>query len=488
MTQRTIAPSFEWNPVDIEDFYSKAEASAGTALPIPELAIVHCGADAINKVTHVITQLELSTNAPVLIVQDATPMRRAGDDLKAIVRAAIEASGRRTEVSILVPDTGLTKLITSFSVIKRVKEAIEPGQTVIALGSGCITDIVKHACFELGETNGGNIPLIAVQTANSVCAFTSRMSVLTINGVKRTVPSRMADALIMDTQVLQDAPPLYRTGGLGDVAVAAVSFADLRLAEQLGMGRWNQLAYETSSDIRDILLAGDASIGDDGPVGQEVAGKLLTVAGLALTLCGDTAPLSGYEHVTSHMLDMAAKANGRSVANHGHQCALAAVLSLLLYKHVIARFDKKVVQIGACYPDIEKVHERIDDVFSQIDPSGAAAKECARDYDQKLAKWSDNRATFKTFLGNWLAMKEELEKYLMEPAQFVDLLRKIGHPLRFEDMEIPLSRTEVRWAFQNAHLMRKRFTIGDLADLSGQFGDDVCDLIFAEFDVLTNRE
>lgn len=487
MTQRTMAPKFEWNPVDISGFYSKAETTAGRALPIPELGIVHCGANAIDTLTGVIAELEQSPKAPVLIIQDATSMQRNGEDFKKLVRNAVQTSGRSVDVMTLVPDEGSTKLITSFDVIGRVKEAIEPVQTVIALGSGCITDIVKHACFELDGANGGKIPLIAVQTANSVCAFTSRMAVLTINGVKRTIPSRMADGLIMDTQVLQDAPPLYRTGGLGDVAVAAATFADLRLAEQLGMGRWNQLAYDTSSDIRDILLAGDASIGDDGPVGQEVAGKLLTLAGLALTLCGDSAPLSGYEHVTSHMLDMAAKANGRPVANHGHQCALATVLSLLLYEHVIAKLDDGAVNIDTCYPDKDKMHRRIDTIFAQIDPTGAAAQECASDYDQKLLNWSEHREQFETFLSNWSSMKAELYEHLMPPAQFVNLLRKIGHPLRFEDMETPLNRAEVRWAFHNAHLMRKRFTIGDVAFLSGQFDDAVCDQIFAEFDELTNK-
>lgn len=162
-------------------------------------------------------------------------------------------------------------------------------------------------------------------------------------------------------------------------------------------------------------------------------------------------------------------------------------MSLLLYEHVIAKLDEGVVNIDACYPDKAKMHRRIDTVFAQIDPTGAAAQECARDYDQKLLKWSEYRGQFETFLGSWSSMKAELTKHLMPPAQFVDLLRKIGHPLRFEDMEIPLSRAEVRWAFHNAHLMRKRFTVGDLAFLSGQFGDAVCDQVFAEFDGLTNK-
>ncbi len=484
MNKDITPPAFNWDPVEISGFYAKAERTSGKPLPTPELSTVLCSDTALEQLPSVLDTLDPAGNFSVLIVQDATPMRRGKDDLKSFVLEHAEATGRRVSVLTLNDKSG-GKLTTGKPTIDRVKADIKDNHLVIALGSGCITDIVKHACFELDPTGDRKIPLIAVQTANSVCAFTSRMAVLTINGVKRTVPSRMADALIMDTQVLQDAPAIYRTGGLGDVAVAAVSFADLQLADALGMGAWNQLAYDSSADIRDILLAGDASISDGGRIGQEVAGKLLTLAGLSLTLCGDSAPLSGYEHVTSHMLDMAAKSNGRPVANHGHQCALATILSLLLYDHIIERLDAGAIDISDCYPDEADMRVTISGVFSQIDPSGDAAQECTGDYVRKLAKWRGQQSRFTQFLGNWPVEKLALQKHLMSAERYVELLQKIGHPLRFEDMQTQLSRDEVRWAFHNAHLMRKRFTIGDLAYLGGLFDDAVCDKIFERFDQLT---
>ncbi|RLA32938.1 MAG: hypothetical protein DRR15_11040 [Gammaproteobacteria bacterium] len=478
-------PRFEWDPVNIAEFYSKAETSAGRALPVPELNLVLCSRRALEQLPGVIDKLDARGIADVLIVQDNTPMQRSNVNLKHLVKRQLQATGRNVSTLTLEGAEG-QNLTTSQVKIDQVRQAIQSNPVVIALGSGCITDIAKHACFETGQMQDEVIPLIAIQTANSVCAFTSRMTVLTINGVKRTVPSRMANVLIMDTQILKDAPPIYRTGGLGDVAVAAVTFADLHLAASLGMGKWNQLAYETSSDIRNILLGQHASIADGGIIGQEVAGKLMALAGLALTLCGDSAPLSGYEHMTSHMLDMAAKSNGRAVANHGHQCALATVLSLLLYRHIIEKLDAGAININTCYPDEKTMRRKIDTVFKQIDTSGAAAAECASDYMQKLEKWRLARPLFETFLSNWEQEKTRLQKHLMSPEQFIDLLCKIGHPLRFEELEVPLGRDEVRWAFKNAHLMRKRFAIGDLAFLGGFFDETLCDQIFEEFDHLTN--
>lgn len=473
-------PAFIWDPVDMPAFYARADAHAGEQLERPELEQVLCSADALEALPALVKRFAPAQPAQVLIVQDATPMQRGDADLKAYTQALLDRAGCSVAVR-----TVQGQLSTTQAIIDEVARLIEPSHVIIALGSGCITDIVKHACFQVDQTRRTPIPLIAVQTANSVCAFTSRMAVLTVNGVKRTQPSRLANALILDTQILRDAPAHFRSGGLGDVAVGAVTFADLWLGDALDMGAWNQVAYDACEDVRSILLEGHPVLADDGLDGQAAAGKLLTIAGLALTLSGESAPLSGYEHVTSHMLDMAAKANGRRVANHGHQCALATLLSLLLYQHVIAALDQGT--ITAHVPSDDAMRARIDAAFGAIDPTGAAAQESARDYMQKLSRWRERQDVFADFLEAWPTQRALLTQHLMPVEDYAALLRQMGHPMDFSDMQTPVSRREVRWAFYNAHLMRKRFSIGDLAFFSGLFDETLRDTIFDQFDTLTQQ-
>lgn len=484
MRQFKEVPDFAWDPVALDRFYERAFATSVEPQARPELKRVVCSSDAVLTLPELIAALAPRPGAGVVIVQDATPMRRGQQDLKALVKELLVGNGWKTRVLVLRTQDG-TPLSTTGELIGQVRRSIGPEEVVVALGSGCITDIVKHACHEAEDPEGRRIPLVAVQTANSVCAFTSRMAVLTVNGVKRTVPSRLPDALVIDTQILRDAPPHFRTGGLGDISVAAVTFADLRLADRLGMGRWSYTAHDCTSDIRDILLGGHPSIADQGEVGQGVAGKLLSIAGLALTVSGETAPLSGYEHVVSHMLDMSARRSHRPVANHGHQCALATILSLLLYRHVLASLDPARIDVAKCYPCPEEMTERVSRAFADIDDTGEAAAECGRDYARKLARWVASRLKFERLLANWEEEKAGIAAHLMSPGAFVALLRSFGHPMRFDALDVPVSRAEAFWAFHNAHLMRDRFSIGDLAHLCGLFDSATARALFDEFERLT---
>ena len=64
---------------------------------------------------------------------------------------------------------------------------------VVSVGSGTMTDVAKDASMRAGD-----IPFVVVQTAVSVNAFSDDMAVLLRDGVKRTVPSRWPDVLIVD--------------------------------------------------------------------------------------------------------------------------------------------------------------------------------------------------------------------------------------------------------------------------------------------------
>jgi glycerol-1-phosphate dehydrogenase [NAD(P)+] len=73
---------------------------------------------------------------------------------------------------------------------------------VVAVGSGTITDLSKYALHQ----SGVDIPLLVVQTMLSVNAFTDGVSVLFEKGVKRTLPSRYPTALVLDLDLVREAP------------------------------------------------------------------------------------------------------------------------------------------------------------------------------------------------------------------------------------------------------------------------------------------
>ncbi len=65
--------------------------------------------------------------------------------------------------------------------------------------------------------------------------------------------------------------------------------------------------------------------------------------------------------------------------------------------------------------------------------------------------------------------------------------RMAGHPLYFEELNVPVAESQGRWAYHNAHLMRKRFSHGDLLYYLGWFDEDWTDRVFARMHELVEK-
>lgn len=461
-------------PGKLEDFYTEATTISGTDRRLA-LAEILLDPDALDAGV----EFALAGRPPgrVVLVQDATPILRAGRAVKPLVAARFAAAGCEVQ-QVVVTDPH--EVHTTPEHIATVEAALEPGDLVVALGSGTIADIAKHAVFGYEQAHpDAGIRLVVVQTANSVCAFASGLAVVTTDGVKRTVPSRLPDGLLLDTRMLADAPAEYTLGGIGDASVAAVSFADYRLVALLGLGRWEPLSWPLMLPSRQRFLGRDPVVGDRGDAGAGTLALDLAACGLAMTYAGESAPLSGLEHVTSHMLDMAADQYARPVGNHGSQCALATVLTLIAYDKLLGGVDRPDLDPDRIDPDAAQ--RLVRDTFAGIDSSGRAWRECWSDYSAKLATWRQHRGSILAFAESWSEHRADLAQYVASPAEFVAALAASGHPLRFEQIPTGLDEAQARWAFTGARLMRKRTNVADLLAFAGLWDDDFVDDVFATY-------
>lgn len=428
-----------------------------------------------------VVEVALDGRAPghTVIVQDRTQILRDGLPIKPMVRRAFVEAGCRVQIVELDED----EPHTTPHHIGAVEAVLERGTVVVALGSGTVVDVAKHAVhgFE-SRVPDAAITLISAQTANSVCAFTSGLSVVTTDGVKRTVPSRLPDILLLDTTVLAQAPEEFTFGGVGDASVAAVSFADYRLSHLLGLSGWEPQSWALMAGSRASFLSRNPVLARRDLPQAETLSYDLGCCGLAMTVAGESAPLSGLEHVTSHTLDMAAAHDGRPVGNHGSQCALAAILVLIAFEKLFERENLDRLVTDAIDDDVERA--RVEAAFGHLDRDGRAWKECWNDYSQKIQAWRTNQDAIKAFASQWSQHRDDLRQFAADPAEFVAALAATGHPLHFEDIPTGLTADRVRWAFTNARLMRKRTTVADVLAFSGQWDDEFMDGVFATYDQL----
>ena len=468
------------HPSDLESFYGQVSRISDRDRTL-DLSQIRIGEQLLDDPVAAI-RFDGVVCRRLIVVCDDTVILRNATAVKPFVVEALEEAGIDCVVVTLTARDG-HELHTTPDQIAIVRGHLTAGVPVVVLGSGTVTDVTKHAVHEFERESGERLSLTVVQTANSVCAFTSGLAVVTTDGVKRTVPSRLPDHLVLDTTLLAQAPREYTLGGIGDASVAASSIADYRLANMLEVGSWEPVAELVVADGRERLLRRDPALADPGIRGAEVLSLDLSSCGLAMTFAGESAPLSGLEHVTSHMLDLGAEHFGRAVGNHGSQCGLATALVLIAFEQLVKNVDVEALRFRSLAdgldPEVEMATVR--HTFEPIDSTGAAWRECWSDYRQKLETWTAQADAVARFQKEWPRHRAELASYLADPEEFLVALAAAGHPLSFEEVTPGIPEEQARWAFANARLMRKRISVADVLYFSGIWNDEFVDQIFERF-------
>lgn len=453
----------EYDPGEGANFWKSIEKlpgyPSGEVMPIAKMIFE---SNAIYKLPALLLEMNINPSDPLLVVMDKTPMKRKGQDLKKLVMQILSDAGWRVHPFELEPDlTG--QVHTDMPHIEEVKTAIQSRTVLIALGSGTVCDITKHAAFLYEKATGHRPVFVVFQTANSVSAYTSNMAPTFVEGVKRTLHSRYPDVLVCDLETLADAPYDMTVAGVGDLLAAFVSIPDWYLANRLGMDpTYTDFARLLMGPMDEIFMDCADKIHDKTAEGMEKLAKLIALGGLAMSLSHATTPMSGYEHVMSHILDMMAEVTHQPLAQHGSQVSLATLLAAGAYQHFLQEFIPQEVNLASCYPTSDQMHNTLTKIFLQVDPSGKVGEECWAHYRSKLDKWYTQRSTFEAFLKDWPEISKTLVAWSRKPERLLEILRAIEAPLTFAQLTPPASEEQAHFAFMSAPLMRERFTLGDM--------------------------
>ncbi len=457
-----------YDPADGVKFWEEIRTLPG--FPLQEtMPIQHMifESGALFRTTGILRSVGAHQDKPLVLVMDETPKRREGHDLKTQVLNTLKKDGWQVQICIM-PEDESGQVHTDMPHIELVQKSLSQGCAVLSIGSGVVTDIAKHGCFLYQQETGEKVPFVVYQTANSVSAFTSNMSPTFVDGVKRTLDSRYPDALICDLETLRDAPMEMTVGGVGDMLAVFVSFPDWYLAHRLGMdSTYSELAKNLVGPLGDLLLEHAEGIRMGKLESVAMLAKIIALGGLAMSLSHATTPMSGFEHVMSHVLDLQAEVDHTPLTVHGSQVALAALAGAEMYRRFLSDFEPQNLQVDDCYPSMDSMKALIENNFAAIDPSGRAGAECWADYSQKLEKWHAHRSDFESALQDWDSIRARLEAETCPPETIRDILQAVKAPIRWSQLTPPIDEDRARFAFMNASLMRKRLTLGDLLIFTG---------------------
>ncbi len=289
---------------------------------------------------------------------------------------------------------------------------------VIGIGSGVINDISKIVA------NVSKLPYIIVATAPSMDGYASATSSVDMDGLKLSLPSKCANIVIGDIEILKTAPERMLISGIGDMLAKYISICEWRLSNII-TGEY--YCEEIASIVRNAVSACVANAGgllsrDDRAIKAVFEG--LVIGGVAMNYAEVSRPASGCEHYFSHIFDMRGLEFGTQTDFHGIQCAIGTLYVARVYE-----------QLKNLTPDREKA-EKYAASFDLMahntflrDFLGKGA-EAMISLDQKEKKYdiSSHKERLERILNNWHHICEIIDEELPAGSKIEKILDTLHAP------------------------------------------------------------
>lgn len=182
------------------------------------------------------------------------------------------------------------------------KQCAGMGDIIYAIGGGVSADAAKYVAREL------ELPLICVPTALSVDAFFTWASGVRDSGSVRYLETVPPEIVLLDLDVIANAPAHVRAAGIIDVLSIATATHDWQLAEQKGRNPAGQ-HYDAgiATIARSVLsLAEDfaEAAGRGDPQGLRALVNALAMEVQLCNLIGHSRPEEGSEHHFAYCAEM----------------------------------------------------------------------------------------------------------------------------------------------------------------------------------------
>ncbi|MFI2606923.1 iron-containing alcohol dehydrogenase family protein [Kitasatospora sp. NPDC018619] len=203
----------------------------------------------------------------------------------------------------------------------RLAEAMRGGHydAIVGLGGGKIIDAAKYAAARVG------LPLVAVATNLAHDGICSPVSTLDNDAGRGSygVPSPIG--IIVDLDVIRQAPERFVAAGIGDVVSNISACADWELSHAVTGEPVDGLAVAMARSAGENLLRHPGGTRDQDLL--TALAEALVLSGIAMNIAGSTRPSSGACHEISHALDVLYP---KRSAQHGEQVGLGAAFASFL--------------------------------------------------------------------------------------------------------------------------------------------------------------
>jgi glycerol-1-phosphate dehydrogenase [NAD(P)+] len=206
---------------------------------------------------------------------------------------------------------------------------------VIGVGGGKVLDAAKYVSFL------NKLPFISIPTSTSNDGFSSSGCSLIINGKRTSVHAAMPFGIIVDLDVIGNAPVKFIYSGLGDIISKITAVYDWYFEEQHNVSRVDDFAAMIAKkSVNSLVRMPYTNITEKFFLKEMV--DSLTMSGIAMQIADNSAPASGSEHLISHALDKILE----KPELHGIQVGISTYLMSIVQQHRVERITKFLTDTG----------------------------------------------------------------------------------------------------------------------------------------------
>ena len=316
---------------------------------------------------------------------------------------------------------------------------------LLGVGSGVINDTCKVLAHAIG------VPSAIVGTAPSMDGYASNSSSMEVNHVKVSLYNHAPVGILLDSEILAQAPMRMLWAGLGDMVAKYIAVCEWRISHIVtGEFYCESIAQMMRSALKKIVDASDGITKRDPDAIQSIA-EGLVVAGMAMAYAEISRPASGLEHYFSHMWEMMALERGVPYDLHGIQVGVGTVLSMKLYR-----------KIREIQPDRAKAEAHMK-AFNRADWEAQVRRIFGKTADEIIAiedkTHKNDPARHAKRLDNLVNHWDEILKIIDEELPDYDTLyqtmAKTGMPMRPSEIDVPMD--DVVNAFIGARDIRDKY-------------------------------
>ncbi len=387
-----------------------------------------------------------------LVVSDSNTYSAAGQ----AVLGAIRECGLPTLEPFVFTDDDL---YAEHRFVQRLEESLGKHSAIpIAVGAGTINDVVKLAAHRCGRQ------YLCVATAASMDGYTAYGSSITYEGSKQTFDCPAPIGVIADLEVIAAAPAEMKAWGYADLIAKVTAGADWIVADLLGVEPIVELPWNIVQGGLRQAVCDPAGIASGTPEALTGLVEGLMLGGFAMQAMRSSRPASGAEHQFSHLWDMQHHTYNGQAPSHGQKVGVATVAVTALYEQLLdcPRMPISPAEAVALWPSAAAHAQAIDALFD--DPT---LRELAQRETQAKAIDRDALLVQLTQLEQrWPELCDRLREQLIPLDQLQDMLRQVGAPTEPEQIGITAER--LQQSFRQAQMIRRRFTVLDLALRLGQ--------------------